>query len=233
MPRRQRQGLCVYCEVTGPVTSDHVPPKCLFPPETRVNLMTVNACSACHDTFKLDDEYFRIVLSIRSDLPKNSNSSFLRSQTKKTLQSAEATGLRNSIRAAISLRPFCTDGGIYLGHAQALKVETVRIVRTSDRIIRGLFPKLLGSGLSKSYEASAVLFDLQKDDSAVLHPDVQESLKLLVSRGVHKKYGDVLDVYALHCEDDPQTSMWLVRLHKVFGFIGYTNPRDAVDVAPA
>ncbi|MBX3657877.1 MAG: hypothetical protein KF740_05530 [Ramlibacter sp.] len=77
------------------------------------------------------------------------------------------------------------------------------------------------------YEASAVLLDLQRDGSAINHPDVQESLKLVVGTGVHKKYGDVLDVYALHVEDDPFSSMWLVRLHEVFSFIGYTNPRDA------
>jgi hypothetical protein len=213
--------------MTGPVTNDHVPPKCLFPPETRLNLMTVNACPVCHDSFKLDDEYFRIILSVRSDLPKSLSSAFLRNQTKRTLQNAEAEGLRASMLSATSLRAFHTKGGIYLGHAQTLKVDSTRIIRTSDRIIRGLFPKLLGAVLPADYEASAVLFDLQKDDSALLHQDVQESLELLVNSGVHKRYGDVLDVYALHVEDDRYSSMWLVRLHQVFGFIGYTNPRDA------
>jgi hypothetical protein len=226
MPRRQRKGVCVYCGMTGSVTSDHVPPKCLFPPATRLNLMTVNACPVCHDSFKLDDEYFRIILSTRSDLPRSPNSSFLRSQTKKTLQNAEAAGLRASIRLATSLRAFHTRSGIYLGHAQTLKVDSTRIIRTSDHIIRGLFPKLFGAVLPADYEASAVLFDLQKDDSALLHPDVQECLELVVNSGVHKRYGDVLEVYALHVEDDRYSSMWLVRLHQVFGFIGYTNPRD-------
>jgi len=189
--------------------------------------MTVNACSVCHDSFKLDDEYFRIVLSIRADLPDNANSSFLRSKTTRTLQSAEARGLRDSIRAATAFRPVQTQAGIYLGHAQSLKVDAPRIVRTSDRIIRGLFPKLFGVVLPRSYEASTSLLDLQKDDSALQHPDVQELLELVVQQGVHKKYGDVLDVYAMPVEDDHYSSMWLVRLHKVFGFIGYTSPRDA------
>lgn len=143
------------------------------------------------------------------------------------MRSAEARGLRRSIRAATSNRPIHISGGIHVGHAQSLKVEVARIIRTSDRIIRGLFPKLLGSILPKNYEASAVLFDLQKDDSALLHQDVQEALEILVNHGVHKKFGDVVDIYALHTDDDPYSSMWLVRLHKVFGFIGYTNPRDA------
>ena len=77
MSRKERVGICVYCGIAGPVTSDHIPPKCLFPPGARLNLMTVAACPACHGSFKLDDECFRIVLSIRPNLPYGPESSFI------------------------------------------------------------------------------------------------------------------------------------------------------------
>ncbi len=94
-------------------------------------------------------------------------------------------------------------------------------------MIRGMFPKLLGAVLPKEYEATALLLDLQKDDSALLDPDVQALLERLVSDGIHKTYGDVLDVYALHDDDDRYCSMWLVRLHGAFVFVGFTAPRNA------
>lgn len=121
MPRKERVGTCVYCGITGPVTSDHVPPKCLFPPDARLNLMTVAACPACHGSFKLDDEYFRLVLSIRPDLPSGSESSFIQEQTKRSLRNPEAAGLLASIRASTSRREVRTRSGIYLGKAHALR----------------------------------------------------------------------------------------------------------------
>ena len=227
MPRKQRIGTCVYCAEAGPVTSDHVPPKCLFPPDVRVNLMTVAACTSCHDSFKLDDEYFRLVLAIRRDLPDVPSSSFLREQTMRSLRNPEAVGLRASVRAATSRRSVQSKEGIYLGQVLALKVDAARIIRTADRIIRGMFAKLNGMVLPTSHEAAAVLLDLQKNDSALLHPDFQEALTFLGSNGTHKVYGNVLDVWAARVEDDEYSSMWFVRLHGAFAFIGYTYPKDA------
>ena len=84
MTRRPRQGNCVYCGAEGDVTRDHVPPSCLFPPEDRINLITVPACAECHESFKLDDEYFRVTLSLRADLDSGAATEFIRAQTAKT-----------------------------------------------------------------------------------------------------------------------------------------------------
>jgi len=120
-----------------------------------------------------------------------------------------------------------SSGGIYIGHRLALKVDAERVIRTADRIVRGLFPKFFGEVLPSSYDAAAVLFDLQKDDSALVHPDVQDALGYLHDVGVHHQFGDVLDIRAACVEDDRFSSMWLVRLHGAFGFIGYTSPKGA------
>lgn len=121
MPRKPRTGICVYCGTQGHVTSDHVPPKCLFPPDARVNLVTVNACTACHDSYRLDDEYFRVTLSIRDDLPDGPAAQFLRDQTRKTLRNPAATAFRDAIRAATLSAPKHSPSGVYVGHATALR----------------------------------------------------------------------------------------------------------------
>ena len=54
---------CIYCDSQEKITSDHVPPRCLFL-KPRPHLITVPACENCNNSAKLDDEYFRIVVSV-------------------------------------------------------------------------------------------------------------------------------------------------------------------------
>src|SRR5882757_10588662 len=138
MPRKPRVGECVYCKRHGAITSDHVPPKCLFPPTDRVNLVTVNACPECHDTFKLDDEYFRVLLSVRIDLPEGMEADFLREQTTKTLRNEKSHGFRASLRSKSSQAPFYSPTGEYIGNVPTLQIEPARIRSTAERIVRGL-----------------------------------------------------------------------------------------------
>jgi len=226
MPRKPRTGVCVYCGVPGQVTRDHVPPKCLFPPDTRINLIKVNACSICHDSYKLDDEYFRVTLSIRDDLPEGPDAQFLRDQTRKTLRNPAAAAFREAIRAATLKVPRHSQSGIYLGHAMALKIDAVRVTRTAERIVRGLYSKLFAHPLPQRYELEVSLLDLQRDMSALQNPEVQELLMLLGEHGKHRAFGQVLDVWYAKADDEAHSSLWVVRLHGAFGFLGFTVPRE-------
>ena len=226
MPRPPRIGICVYCGTRGVVTSDHVPPKCLFPPVTRVNLITVDACSVCHDEFKLDDEYFRVTLAIRDDLPDGPEAQFLREQTKKTLRNPAAYGFGAAIRAATSKVERHSAGGIYLGKVTALKVDAVRVTRTAERIVRGLYGKFFRSPLPATYDVTVSLIDLQRDDTALRSPEVEDLFNILKEHGKHQSFGKVFDVWYVKTVDDPDSSFWLVRVHRAFGFFGYTMPSD-------
>jgi len=226
MPRKPRTGICVYCGTLGKVTSDHVPPKCLFPPETRVNLITVDACTTCHDSYKLDDEYFRVTLSIRDDLPEGPDAKFIRDQTRKTLRDPAAQAFRDAIRASTRRIPRHTPSGIYIGHATALRIDASRVTRTAERIVRGLYSKLFGTPLPQNYDLQVSLIDLQRDMSALRNPEVQELLVLLGEHGKHRAFGQVLDVWCANTDDDSHASLWVVRMHGAFGFLGYTLPRE-------
>jgi hypothetical protein len=227
MPRKPRVGVCVYCGDRGPVTSDHVPPKCLFPPNTRVNLITVDACSVCHDSYKLDDEYFRVTLSIRDDLPDGPEAQFLRDQTRKTLRNPAAQAFRTAIGAATLMVPRHSQAGVYLGKSPALQVDASRVIRTAQRIVRGLYGKFFGSPLPRTYQLSVNLLDLQRDMSAIQTPEIRELLILLGQHGKHRAFGQVLDVWYAKTDDDAHSSLWVVRLHGAFGFLGFTVPSDA------
>lgn len=60
---------CTYCGKLAHLTSDHVPPRCLFPPGTR--LVTVPVCLACNNAASKDDEYFRAAVALRIEVENN------------------------------------------------------------------------------------------------------------------------------------------------------------------
>lgn len=63
-PSKGPELICIYCSATNLIpTRDHVPPKCLFPKPRPLNLVTVPACPTCNQSFKLDDEYFRLMVA--------------------------------------------------------------------------------------------------------------------------------------------------------------------------
>lgn len=226
MARIPRTGICVYCGAHGIVTSDHVPPKCLFPPETRVNLITVYACPTCHDSYKLDDEYFRVILSVRDDLPDGPEAQFLRDKTRKTLNKTGAFAFRKAIeKSIIKIDRHSSDG---ISKITALKIEPLRIKRTANRIVRGLYGNFFGLPLPKSHELSVSLFDFQRDMSALNSPEVQELLGFLYHHGNNRSFGKVLDVWYAKANDDAYSSVWFLRVHSAFGLIGFTVPGNEV-----
>lgn len=224
MPRKPRIGICVYCRNSGVVTSDHVPPKCLFPPSARLNLITVNACSKCHDTFKLDDEYFRVTLSMRDDLPQGPASQFLREQTRKTLNNKNSVGFRTAIgRAAVRVQVH-SDDGEHVGEKIGLRIDAERVKRTAERIIGGLYSKYFQRPLPASHKVTVSLLDMQQDASALKSPEIQELLTLLRAHGKHLLFGEVLNISYAKTEDDDNSSFWWIRLHGAFHFFGFTVP---------
>lgn len=227
MPRKQHSGHCVYCGVHGLVTSDHVPPKCLFPPNARLNLITVNACVTCHAGFKLDDEYFRVALSIRADLPEGPEAVFLREQTKRTLRNPAARGFQAAIRAATTRISVHSDTGLYLGEATAIKLNPVRITKTAQRIVRGLYAKYFQRPLPDTHEVTVSILDFQRDNTVLESPETKEVLGLLGEYGTHRSFGATLDLWFLKGGDDLEFSVWWVNLHGAFGFLGFTVPSDA------
>jgi hypothetical protein len=61
------EGTCVYCGAFGTIHMDHVPPKNLFEAQAQSQLLTVPACRSCNNSASKDDEYFLVVMALRSD----------------------------------------------------------------------------------------------------------------------------------------------------------------------
>jgi hypothetical protein len=67
MAKKRKFGMCVFCGSETCLTKDHVPPKSLFPKPRPDNLITVYSCDNCNLGTAKDDEYFRLMTTIRED----------------------------------------------------------------------------------------------------------------------------------------------------------------------
>ena len=53
---------CIYCDVGGDETRDHVPSRVLLDPPFPANLPVVSACFACNNSFAPDEEYLTCLI---------------------------------------------------------------------------------------------------------------------------------------------------------------------------
>lgn len=133
---RRREGMCVYC---GPsesqLTRDHIPPQSIFPKPKPANLVTVPACRACNDAFKLDDEYFRTFVVTGGF----QNSAARNLWNQKIIGSPNANSIRQILRGSLRDFELKTPSGLYLGKAPAVLLDARRTLRIAARIVLGLW----------------------------------------------------------------------------------------------
>ena len=226
MSRSTRLGECVYCGSKGVITSDHVPPKCIFPPQTRINLVTVDACEQCHDSFKLDDEYFRLALSIRPDLPNQTTASYLFDKTKRSLNDPKAQGLRKKLVKSVRSLAIHSQGGIYLGDTKGVRIDFRRLNETAKRMIKGFYAHYYKEPLPSTYLVDVHFTELQRDSSAIDTVEIKELLSILARVPVHKLGGDIVEIRSTAAEDDRKATVWFVRILQAVSFFGFTYPQE-------
>jgi hypothetical protein len=119
---RSKEGACIYCGTVGALTDDHVPPKNLFP-KPRLGLITVPSCERCNGGFKLDDEYFRLVITTSADAKVFPIA----------VEAIHKLGTPEKVRFAKSMLLNIDREN------DDLNVDPSRVRRVIERVIRGLF----------------------------------------------------------------------------------------------
>jgi hypothetical protein len=212
--------LCAYCGLRPGTTRDHVPPKCLFAPSMRANLITIPACNECHSEYKLDDEYFRTILAIRNGLPNTESVKHIQESTRRAFANPMSSGLRASIlKDIVPVTP--TDTAAF-----GLRIEARRIKSTTHRIVAGLSSHILKTPIPATHEVTAFPIDLQTGVEAIEHPVVRECVQDVLDTGKTISIGDVLDARYAKPVDDQLSILWLIELHGVFRAFGYLTPRS-------
>lgn len=128
---------CIYCRSNEDVTSDHIPPRCLFRETKGLQLITVPACRKCNSSYAKDDEYFRIYAS--ADISRNEQGKKLWYEKVMGSTFWRSPKLRKNIISSISdvsvniKRP----EGIMKG--KILNLDASRINNVLIRTVKGLY----------------------------------------------------------------------------------------------
>ncbi len=206
--------LCIYCRTATADTCDHVPPECLFPDDKRVNLVTVPACRQCNQQYARDDEYFRFAVVAPA---YDHNEAARQLWDEKIVRAVKRRPrLRAAIIKTLARVEVRTPAGLYLGTAPAFRLETGRVRRVVERIVRGLL-----------WHHFKTVPTVETEANTYIDPDVQPVLNILTNdlrlAGIG---GDVFRYRYGRASDGPDYSMWWLCFYTRTTFLTILGPPD-------
>jgi hypothetical protein len=129
--------VCVYCGNNPGTTSDHVPPKNLFPFPRPVNMLTVPSCEKCQAEFKKDEDVFMAWVTFGPAGESPAGKMLWEQKLNRTYQ--KDAGLKNVISRSFKEVSLETPGGIHVGERLAISIDPERKNNVLKKIVKGLF----------------------------------------------------------------------------------------------
>ena len=219
-PARLTDLPCAYCGAPESGTRDHVPPENLFPSPQPSNLITVPACRSCHGAFSLDDEYFRLAITLGMD-PNHLPAEFAHSLS--AIKKLGAPTKRRFARAMFrSIRdlPVFTPAGLLVGTASALDVDPIRVSRTVARIVRGLHFHHHAARVPDAHRVDVRYLGIQFADARPAHQ--QWLVSTFGSTQLHVLGNQVFSYRFLPPEPTTGHTAWLLQFYARHSFIAFT-----------
>lgn len=128
---------CVLCGIRGATTSDHVPPKAIFPKPRPNDLVTVPSCFNCNNKGSKYDEEFRVFLSLQLGMETHTTQRLWKNEALRTIHHNRRLQQRLVKKSWIAnLR---TPAGIYLGKRRVVAMPVRPHNSVLDRTVRGLY----------------------------------------------------------------------------------------------
>ncbi len=223
--KRKRNQECIYCGKVGPVTDDHIPPQCLFAGDGRTKLIKVPACLKCNSQASKDDEYFRLVLTLREDVKTHPDVKAILPVVMRSLRKPEAETFRTTfLRGLEKVHPI-TPGGLILPERGAYTIDWKRLATVIQRITRGLFYEFKGHRLPEGYEvlpfAPFTMEDLDQESVQFFNENFLEPIGRRTGIVVGRK---VFLFKFIDTDTDPNSSMWLYLFYERIVFFAFTGP---------
>jgi hypothetical protein len=168
-------------------------------------IITVPACDKCNNAAKLDDEYFRIAVSVGVQDNLEGQKAWREGAIRSLKRSV---GLLKHILNKSREVEITTPAGVITGTGYALEVDEARIKRVVIRIVRGL--------LWHHYKVktnSQTTFDVHID------ADVTPTIETLQLARVSAIGGTAFQYRHSTAVDDPDSSMWWLRFYQNRHFV--------------
>lgn len=224
-PSKKR--VCIYCGERAD-TVDHVPPRNIFDDkEPPPNLITVPACFVCNNGAAKDDEYFRDAIVMREDAGEHPVAAALwDNKVHRAIKRAKDKGFATPILKDVKLRSRLTSGGIYVTEP-VYGVETARIERVLNRIVKGLFYHELRRRLPSDYTVGAIMVgadSFHKDKDGTLTDEIKDLYEQMNSTpwkptgGLDSTFGYKFNISS----DDENTAFVFMVFYGQLVFLGIT-----------
>jgi len=131
---------CYLCGLRA-TTSDHIPPKSLFPKNFQYKGLKVPACNKCNNDTSKDDEYLRDVFSM-TGWNKEARQVFLEgvkpSYTRLYARLQRVTKHQRILNSMEKI-DIKTSNGIFLKEVTGMKMKSDRVKNSLKKIIRGIY----------------------------------------------------------------------------------------------
>lgn len=219
MTSRYDQGTCTYCGEAALVTRDHIPPVSLFPKPRPSNLVTVPSCRKCNGGASMDDEYFRLNLSIRHSAKKPLSKS-VADAALRGLGRDQHTRFRKIFFQGVREVDIKTPSGISVERSGTYHVDLARLDKVVMRIVRGLYFHHYHKPLPTWCEVDVWCVDgfggadpsvIQTLQSLQQHPPTE------IGGGVFKYWHSLADGAD---QSDGYSSAWLLLFYESTAFLG-------------
>jgi len=217
MSKKLKLRECTYCGNTENITKDHIPPKNLFSPPRPNNLISVPCCQNCNQIASKDDEYFRAMLTMRIDTYEHPDVTKNWQKVLRSLKNPRKTGMRKSIMSTLKEISLYTPGGIYLGVSGMLQVNVERLLKVTERIIKGIFYFENDFRLPTDYNVKSFFLESVRIDKDVIN------LISMAKTASPKTIGNgVFTYWSKPTIEDINTNLFLLLFYEKVAFIGFT-----------
>lgn len=214
MTQKVKNQLCVICGVREATTSDHVPPKGVFPKPRPSDLITVPCCFHCNNSSSKQDEEFRIFLSLQLGMETPGTRKLWKDAALRSLQHNQR--LRNHIIQNSWEVDIKTPAGIYLGKQRAVTMPARAHNSVLDRTVRGLYFHHFGHILGSRVACRVAPLK-------GLSADIEPTLGMMEFGSVG---GDSFVYRYGRASDSPLDSMWLLLFYKRYLVLVETRPKS-------
>lgn len=216
--------LCIYCQTNPQETVDHVPPRGLFKEPRPSDLITVPACSRCNRSFSGDDDYF-LNLALEWRASESSDGKGIAAKRLRSMKRKEGRRAWTSFFTKVKAVEVYSPGGLYLAKSFEFALDSDRLVRTVNRIIRGLYFHVTKSPLPIGDYTRSMLY------SRYIERHKAESEAMEFIQFLPQLPGQVIGEGTFgfrYCllDEEPFSSIWYLEFYRRFAFIGTTGKQD-------
>jgi hypothetical protein len=212
----KQDDICFNCGAPA-TTGDHIPPKKIFPPSRRRNLIKVRACAACNGGTKLDDEYFRDACLLNVDEKRFPDALAYSVQKINAIgNDPKKRGYSAACYKSLFSATRVSDDGRFLIEEMGREIDRERITRSIKKFVRGLYYHHYKERLVDDVQMTVFYAPELAEDylAEVIAPLTYEPTRVIGDGAFRYKFKRGVQ--------EPEASIWVLSFYERQDFIALT-----------